>query len=71
MKGHLAWANGDTTGYGLHADFLNGWDVDILTKALNDPGCVNLGYSIEIQKCPVLSPYFNTGAAQAAQGRPG
>jgi len=23
-KGHLAWANGDTTGYGVHADFTNG-----------------------------------------------
>lgn len=66
-NGHLAWANGDTTGYGLHADFLNGWDTDILTKALNDPGCVNLGYSIEIQKCPVLSPYFNTATAQACK----
>jgi hypothetical protein len=67
MKGHLAWANGDTTGFGLHADFLNGWDVDILSKALNDPGCVNLGYSIEIQKCPILAPYFNTGAAQSCK----
>jgi len=24
-KGKLAWANGDTTGYGLHADFINGY----------------------------------------------
>jgi len=23
-RGNLAWANGDTTGYGLHADFING-----------------------------------------------
>ena len=23
-KGRLAWANGDTTGYGAHADFVNG-----------------------------------------------
>ncbi|KAJ9118014.1 hypothetical protein QFC24_006286 [Naganishia onofrii] len=67
LKGRLAWANGDTTGYGLHADFLNGWDTAILTKALNDPGCVNIGYSIEIQKCPVLSPYFNTATAQACK----
>lgn len=24
-KGHLAWANGDTTGFGVHADFQNGY----------------------------------------------
>jgi len=24
-KGNLAWANGDTTGYGGHADFINGY----------------------------------------------
>lgn len=64
MRGNLAWANGDTTGYGLHADFMMGWDRDILTKALNDPGCVTLGYAITIQSCPTLAPYFNIGAAQ-------
>lgn len=67
MKGHLAWSNGDTTGYGLHADFLNGWDMDILSKALNDPGCVNLGYSIEIQKWPVLAPYFDPEAGEKCE----
>jgi hypothetical protein len=25
VKGKLAWANGDTTGYGIHADFTNGY----------------------------------------------
>lgn len=53
VKGRLAWANGDTTGYGLHADFMMGWDRAILTKALNDPGCVNIGKAITIQECPV------------------
>jgi hypothetical protein len=24
LAGKLAWANGDTTGYGMHADFVNG-----------------------------------------------
>jgi hypothetical protein len=67
MNGHLAWANGDTTSYGLHADFLNGWDVDILGKALDDPGCINLGHSIEIQKCPTLAPYFDMTAGQSCK----
>lgn len=24
VKGNLAWANGDTTGHGIHTDFING-----------------------------------------------
>ncbi|KAJ9098763.1 hypothetical protein QFC21_004411 [Naganishia friedmannii] len=67
MKGNLVLANGDTTGYGLHADFIMGWDRAILTKALNDPGCVNLGHSITIQTCPTLAPYFNIAAAQSCK----
>jgi hypothetical protein len=39
LQGKLAWANGDTTGYGVHADFTNGWDTQVLQKALNDPTC--------------------------------
>ena len=40
----FVYAMGDTTGYGLHGDFLNGWDVDVLqhgidTKTTNDAGC--------------------------------
>jgi hypothetical protein len=67
MKGNLVLANGDTTGYGLHADFIMGWDRAILTKALNDPKCVNLGHSITIQECPTLAPYFNINAAQSCK----
>jgi hypothetical protein len=39
----------------LPGDTVNGWDMDILRKALNDPGCVTINKSIEIQKCPVLA----------------
>lgn len=67
IKGHLAWANGDTTGFGLHADFMMGWDREILTKALNDPACVNLNMSIPITECPVLAQYFNINAAKACK----
>jgi len=30
---------GDSTGYGFHGDFFNGWDVDLLQTAINDPTC--------------------------------
>ncbi|QSZ33690.1 hypothetical protein DSL72_005261 [Monilinia vaccinii-corymbosi] len=29
-------ANGDTTGYGFHGDFINGWDIPTLTKGINN-----------------------------------
>lgn len=40
MNGKLVFANGDMTGYGLHGDFVNGWDVEVLDKALNTQGCI-------------------------------
>ena len=40
VNGRLAFSTGDMTGYSLHGDFVNGWDVDLLAKALNTTGCV-------------------------------
>ncbi|KAF2028829.1 hypothetical protein EK21DRAFT_101568 [Setomelanomma holmii] len=31
----FVFSNGDATGYGLHGDFLNGWDVNVLQKAVD------------------------------------
>lgn len=39
LAGNLVWANGDTTGYGVHGDFVSGWDSAVLQRALNSPGC--------------------------------
>ncbi|RFU81240.1 glyoxal oxidase precursor [Trichoderma arundinaceum] len=33
--GHFVISNGDVTGYGLHADFIMGWDEDFLQQAVN------------------------------------
>ena len=68
LKGNLAWANGDTTGYGAHADFTNGWDVDILQKALNDPTC-DTDADITFQSCPVFAPYVHDVACSPDKGR--
>ncbi|RSL89067.1 hypothetical protein CEP51_001422 [Fusarium floridanum] len=33
-SGRFVLANGDTTGYGYHADFITGWDEDFLQQAI-------------------------------------
>ena len=33
--GRFVLANGDPTGYGLHADFMNGWDSSVLSRAIS------------------------------------
>ncbi|KAL7273681.1 hypothetical protein RUND412_003453 [Rhizina undulata] len=35
-KQPFVFSNGDPTGYGLHGDFLNGWDVPVLQDAVNN-----------------------------------
>ena len=34
--GRFVLANGDPTGYGLHGDFLNGWDRSVLSRAVEE-----------------------------------
>lgn len=36
-------SNGDPTGYGMHADFLNGWEKGVLGKATAETGGCNCG----------------------------
>lgn len=54
---HPFVSNSDPTGYGLHGDYLNGWDVEVLQKAVNE--CTN--DSGVIEKCPILT-FFNDNA---------
>ncbi|KAL4936958.1 hypothetical protein BDV06DRAFT_203905, partial [Aspergillus oleicola] len=49
----FVWSNGDKTGYGLHGDFVNGWDVPTLQEALDtcdDPNGI-------IENCAALELY--------------
>lgn len=36
-------SNGDPTGYGFHADFMNGWETGVLEKATAETGGCNCG----------------------------
>ncbi|GLB44190.1 putative protein with domain of unknown function (DUF1996) [Lyophyllum shimeji] len=35
----FVFSNGDPTGYGYHADFINGWEPDVLQRAVNECNC--------------------------------
>ncbi|TFK82879.1 WSC-domain-containing protein [Polyporus arcularius HHB13444] len=54
-------ANGDTTGYGHHGDFQNGWDVNLLQNAIDS--CPNV--NADIRDCPPLAANINQASADA------
>ena len=54
-------ANGDTTGYGHHGDFQNGWDVDLLQTAIDT--CVNANGNV--MDCPALAAVYDHAASDA------
>jgi len=52
-------ANGDTTGFSFHGDFLNGWDVDVLQDAIDQ--CTDTNY-FNSGECPPLAESFSSEA---------
>jgi len=56
----FVWSCGDPTGYGLHGDFLNGWDQNVLQNAINDPTCdaKNTNNGNNVKACNTLAPYI-------------
>ncbi|KAI1853724.1 hypothetical protein JX266_001708 [Neoarthrinium moseri] len=65
--GRFVFANGDTTGFGFHGDFMNGWDQQTLASAVAQ--CVNNdSLNGVISKCPPLAksqtPYFSTNCPE-------
>ncbi|OSD05010.1 WSC-domain-containing protein [Trametes coccinea BRFM310] len=63
FHGNGTWvlANGDTTGFGLHADFQNGWDVDLLQQAIDQCS----GQSGNLADCAPLAAASDPEAAAA------
>ncbi len=64
---YLTLATGDQLGTSFHADFINGWDTDVLQQALvqceyrNNPNNTDLLYlDAKLWDCPPLRPYIGT-----------
>lgn len=55
--GKYVFSNGDTTGYGFHGDFLNGWDKNVLAAATKD--CANTQGG-KLEDCAAFAPTLNT-----------
>lgn len=52
-KHPFVFAQGDTTGFGFHGDFFNGWDVDVLQKAIDT--CTD--DSGQVEKCAAVTMF--------------
>ncbi len=52
--GQFVFSNGDTTGYGFHGDFVNGWDQTVQTEAVQD--CLYTDNGGVISACSSLVP---------------
>ena len=59
----FVFSQGDPTGFGYHADFLNGWDIDLLEKAIRDPTCGDKSGG-RIDFCETFLPFLQTNRVQ-------
>ncbi|KNG46155.1 wsc domain-containing protein [Stemphylium lycopersici] len=60
VAGQFTWSNGDPTGYGYHADFINGWNIDTLQSAVDQ--CTNP--SGRVEDCPIFSSALQSESEQ-------
>ncbi|ODN72817.1 hypothetical protein L202_08250 [Cryptococcus amylolentus CBS 6039] len=58
---NITWllANGDTTGYGIHADFMNGWKTSVLQGVLDDCRYMNATDIDSVADDPPNCPHLN------------
>jgi len=70
--GKFTFSYGDSTGYGFHGDFLNGWDPTVLKDSIDQ--CLSIGKDASgtIDACPPLVAVENYGmtslCSQTANG---
>jgi hypothetical protein len=63
----ITWvlANGDTSGYGIHGDFMNGWNPDTLAQVVNDCRYMNSTNGNpnidDPANCPILNKTIDLG----------
>ncbi|KAI0973903.1 WSC domain-containing protein [Xylaria arbuscula] len=79
-KQPFVFSHGDPTGYGYHGDFLNGWDIPTLQKAINECtaasgnieecGAFTLRNDDDMKACKVL-PRVNETVSGILQALPG
>jgi hypothetical protein len=61
----ITWvlANGDTSGYGIHGDFMNGWNPDTLAQVVNDCRYMNSTNGNpnidDPANCPILTRWLD------------
>lgn len=67
-KGQFVFSQGDPTGYGFHGDFQNGWDTDVLAKAVTD--CLSVPNYGTIEECPILQSFQTNGYSYNCPERP-
>ncbi|WVR04101.1 hypothetical protein IAU60_001100 [Kwoniella sp. DSM 27419] len=56
--GQITWvlANGDTSGYGIHGDFMNGWKPDVLQDVLDNCRYMNATKAVPGMDAPANCP---------------
>lgn len=65
--GSYMFANGDTTGYSFHGDFMNGWDNAVLIDAISN--CLVNNTSGVVESCSSFTASNNANTARACTER--
>ncbi|KAL8903608.1 MAG: hypothetical protein Q9207_003810 [Kuettlingeria erythrocarpa] len=65
--GKFVFSQGDTTGFGFHGDFLNGWKPDVLKSAIKECGFTNNG---GVDNCAPFKPSLDPDFSKSCPERP-
>ena len=67
--GTFTFAQGDATGYGFHGDFINGWDMDVQTPAVQNCLYETASQGV-VSACPYLAPTDDTNVPRDCLAAP-